>query len=166
MSEIPVLGPFIETLEVFLGLTNRWFELETCPPLVRLAFGAVLLQPVENQTQGYEILSTYLPFQVDLEETSDFLYQINRRRESATGIADVKINRLAKWSVQKTSQGFVPIIPLGQPQQLAEFLACRLELDINTIAEFEGEFSREQLPRLFDELVALGKEIAEQGDIR
>ena len=43
--------------------------------------------------------------------------------------------------------------------------ACRLELDINTDGDFEGELPRQALPALWDELVRLGAEIAEKGDV-
>jgi hypothetical protein len=45
------------------------------------------------------------------------------------------------------------------------YFACRLELDINTLPEFQGELERAQLSSLFHELVDLAVEIANQGDI-
>lgn len=38
-------------------------------------------------------------------------------------------------------------------------------MDINTVPDFQGELSREQLPQVFQELVDLGREIAKEGDI-
>jgi hypothetical protein len=50
-------------------------------------------------------------------------------------------------------------------RSLGEETACRLELDINTAADF-GELPPTSLEVLLGELIALGREIAERGDIR
>ena len=42
---------------------------------------------------------------------------------------------------------------------------CRLELDINTAPECFGLLTPDKLPELFTEMVEMGKEIAEEGDI-
>ena len=42
---------------------------------------------------------------------------------------------------------------------------AQLELDINTALDFQGEFEKGQVQSIFAELVQLGCEIAEQGDI-
>jgi hypothetical protein len=43
--------------------------------------------------------------------------------------------------------------------------ACRLELDINTVPDFQGELPRESFGQLLGELTELGQEIAQKGDI-
>jgi hypothetical protein len=45
------------------------------------------------------------------------------------------------------------------------YFACRLELDINTVPEFQGEFERGELSSIFQELVDFAVEIADRGDI-
>ena len=55
--------------------------------------------------------------------------------------------------------GLGPAI-VGTPQ-----LACRLELDINTSAENTNLIPLEHIRQLFEELVNLGYEIADKGDI-
>lgn len=160
------VGAFLKILDPFLRLMLRWFELQTCPSVQRLAFGAVLILPVENTVAGHRLLSAYLPIKLDPEDASDFGYQINRRRDSKSGIPGLRINRLSKWSVLS-----IQTIELSLGQSAARYypggeqFACRLELDINTIQEFQGEFSREQLPGVFQELVDLGCEIASLGDV-
>lgn len=161
------IGTFPESLTAFLRLMFHWFEIETCPLVQRLAFGAILLQPVEDRQAGYRLVSTYLPsVQLDAEGSSDFLYQINRPRNSDSGITALRVNRLSKWSVAARRRAEFSLGPGGVgyfPGQ--EHFACCLELDINTVADFQGELHREQLPRIFEELVELGKEIAAEGDI-
>jgi hypothetical protein len=163
----PTAGTLPEALETFRPLMHRWFALDTCPPIQRLAFGAILWQPAKNLQTGYRQLVAYLPaVTLDSEGSSDFFYQINRPRASNTGIADLRINRLSKWSVTSLgSAAFAISTPgiayIAQPTSFA----CQVELDINTVPEFRGEFTGEQLPQIFAELVDLGCEIASRGDM-
>ena len=166
-STLPIAGSFEEMLGIFLPLIHRWFEFDTCPPLSRLAFGAVLLFPVDTRQLGYQQLDRLLPsIELDTEGISDFLFQINRPRDDITQIEGLQINRLTKWSVITLRQ--VNLI-LGQMSmktlERQEVFACRLELDINTHQDFNGELQPEQLPELFNELVDLGREIAGKGDV-
>ncbi len=171
LEHFSTIGSFPEVLDIFIELMRHWFDLDTSPAVQRLAFGATLLQPVENQESGYQQLSIYLrSVHLDPRNSSDFLYQINRRRDSQSKIPGLKINRLSKWSVMQLLQGqfSLPIsAELGHSQISTRLVnvACRLELDINTIAEFQGELYREQLSEIFQELVKFGKEIASEGDI-
>ena len=95
------------------------------------------------------------------------MYRINHPRDSSSGITDLRVNRLTKWSVAlRRGVGF-SVGPTGvsgvSPGQA--FFACRLDLDINTAVDFQSQLSREQLPQIFQELVDLGNEIAGEGDI-
>lgn len=167
---LPIVGPVDEVLEGFSNLMHRWLEMS--PPLMRLAFGAILLQPAEDRRHGYGALSSYLPaVKLDADTSSDFVYQINRPRSSVSGIPNLRVNRLSKWSVMQMQKLRLEVqVAEAQVGQSAvpyeQHSACRLELDINTAPEFGGELPKGQLPMLFDELVSLGKEIALQGDIQ
>ena len=162
---IPTIGSLPQVLTTFRQLMLRWFALETCPALIRLAFGAVLFQPVDDRPTGYRRLAAYLPSVIlDPEGASDFFYQINRPRASTSRIPGLSINRLAKWSVPLHGLAAFSAAPatltLSTP-----LTACRLELDINTAPDFQGELVRQQLPHVFHELVHLGEEIASEGDV-
>ena len=140
-NAFPVLGPFLENLGSFQRLMNHWLELKNCPPTIRLAFGATLLLPVLSHEAGYELLSLYLPsVRLDPQGSSDFSYQINRRRKSTIGIPDLDINRLSKWSVIFRRQSLVSM-DFKSIREFPELYACRLDLDINTAPEFEGEIA-------------------------
>lgn len=161
-SGFPTLGLFSDSLESFLTLMLRWTEL--APSIQRLAFGAVLTKSVNSLKEGYQLVSSYLPFDLD-EESSDFLYQINRPIKSKSiKTYDLSINRLSRWSVSLfTGFNIDPIRPeqyIARPPQFS----IRLELDINTAADFSVELNSEQLPQILRELIELGKEIATQGD--
>ncbi|MBI5747049.1 MAG: hypothetical protein HZA13_08610 [Nitrospirae bacterium] len=162
---IPLLGGFDGVIDPFLGLMRRW--LEKCPQLLRLAFGSVLLQLVNDRESGYRQLSKYLSsVKLNPKNSFDFLYQINRPRDSDLGVENLRINRLTKWSVASWKLAQMSIghksinYPIGQ-----ERFACRLELDINTMADYPDELPEKKLPQIFQELVDLGKEIAIKGDI-
>ena len=157
---IPVIASFPKALNLVLPLLLRW--LSVCPVLQRLAFGAKLIQPVSGHAAGYRCLNKYLPHvQLDLE-SSDFMYRINRRRNSVSGIPDLQINRLTTWSVLRMilslSAGGTPLSPM-------EHYACNLQLDVNTSPESVSELPKDKYSQLFEELVTLGKEIAIKGDI-
>ena len=42
---------------------------------------------------------------------------------------------------------------------------CRLEFDIDTIPEFDRALDKEVVPKIFDELVDAGNQIAARGDV-
>jgi hypothetical protein len=141
----------------------QWFQ--NAPSIQRLAFGAILNQSTASSQEGYEKLSKYLTFDLD-KDSSEFLYQINRPRKSQNLNLDLIINRLSKWSVNLLA-GFI-LSPNDMRQyslKPAEF-ALSLELDINTAADFSGELQPEKLSEIFQELVNLGQEIANKGDIK
>src|SRR5262249_10353878 len=128
--EFKTLGSFPENIEPFRKLIDKWLKMQTIPPITRLAFGAVLLQPVETRIKGYEVLAPYLPA-LNLNNASDLVYQINRPRKSWGKIAELEINRLSKWAVLTYQAVVVPNL-LGSPRQVGESYASHLELDIST----------------------------------
>jgi len=165
LGKVPLLGPFPDALNSFRQLAQRWLNLETCPPIKRLAFGAILLEPVDSIHVGYRRLSRYLPLlQLDAGGLSDFLYQINRPRDSTPGVHGLRINRLSKWSVANVR--LIPFDPASLDNvPIHEEVFCRLELDISTAAEFPNELPRKSQYEIFLELTNLGKEVSEKGDI-
>ena len=159
------LVPLQPILNRYIQIANEWFRV--APPLIRLAFGARLGIPVDNKIDGSHILSSYLPFMdMDFANSSDFLYQINRSRTS-TVVPELRLNRLTKWSVLSATTGSF-VMRDQQPVSTSttqNFYSCHLELDINTSAENTDEYQPEHLSPLFDELVQIGLEIAQRGDI-
>lgn len=166
---LPTIGRFDELRDTFRSLMHKW--LKKSPPLNRLAFGAVLLLPVDSRQEGYRRLNGLLPsIAIDAENSSDFSYKINRRRPSTSGIENLEINRLSGWSVSRfTGIGFEMAVDeptrsraheLGEPMW-----ACRLEVDVNSAPQFRPRLTKRALQTLLDELVGLGAEIAAEGDI-
>ena len=165
--EFPSVGTYETRHREFRDLMQRW--LEKSPPLNRLAFGAVLLSPVENMPEAYRVLDKLLPaVEIDPDRTRDLIYRINRRRSSRCGIEGLEVNRLSTWAATTVSTVEVELSIEGSEKvhqsQTLQY-ACRLELDINTAPGFGGELDKAKLPSLFDELVDLGSEITTEGDI-
>ena len=162
------IGKFEHALGGFSDLVNRWLALGSCPDIQRIAFGVVLLSSVDSKVSGYRQLAAYLPsVSIDAEHSTDLLYQINRPRESTTGIPALKINRLSKWSVaQMLGAGLIvePTRILHRSMSPGS-RACRLELDISTDEERREPLPREAHPSIFKELTDLGSEIVIAGDI-
>jgi len=154
-----------DRLETFSRLMAGW--LGHCPPLQRLAFGAVLTLRVDDRAAGYRTISNYLNFDVDSDTSSDFSYKINRARPSAT-MPGVRINRLMKWGVVHLIRYAGTLSPAGgvlTGEDVATSHRCRLELDINTAPESSGALQQDQLPRLFGEMIELAQEIVNEGDV-
>ena len=165
---MPTLGSYDSIGNKFHQLMAQWLPL--CPTTNRLAYGAVLLLPADTVPEACNTLSTFLPaVEIDCENTTDFLYRINRRRNSSCGVQALEINRVSTWSIANVSGINVELGPGRQPLQrivkLTDATICRLELDINTAPEFDNEIPSAIVPAIFDELVKLGNEIASQGDI-
>ena len=153
-------GPFQEKLGWFVELLTPWLT-TSCPPLLRLAFSAKLLQPAASAKEAYRVLAAHLPT-VNLDSNpNDFLMQINRRKEQSDVVDGLPINRVCTWSKMNVAIAIEP----GRPFQWPDRCYSALELDINTAPERTEGLPRDSLPRLFQELASLGVEIAERGDI-
>jgi hypothetical protein len=164
---IPAIGRFPQVIDKFGQVMSTWFGLTTCPSSSRIAFGAVLIIPVSDLVRGYKEILKFLPFDLDMDpiNTSDFFYQINRRRESEK-FKDLRVNRLSKWSVASWRDIHFSVDSGGAKSIPAdERFGLRLELDINTDPKFDGTFTQDLAFQVFSELVDFGKEIACYGDI-
>lgn len=155
------LGTSDEAMKSFSELISRWFEIS--PQMKRLALGLILQMPVESKKDGYELLSKYLPnIKIDAENSTDFFYQINQPRKTTTGVSDLSINRLMKWSVMHKKK----VAITSNKVDFADHgnYSVRLELDMNTFSTFSGIFHRENISEIYSELNKLAKEIMISGD--
>ena len=159
------MGPFQGILPAFLDVVRKW--LGESPPVTRLAFGSLLLIETGNMPDANRRLSALLPdVRLDADRSSDFLYQINRRRISASD-PEILVNRLSKWSVMHGGAVALAVIGDTGPHlsRSPDYFACRLELDINSAGPLSSSMLESGVAQLFEEFVSLGKEIAEKGDI-
>ncbi|MGE0363256.1 MAG: hypothetical protein AB7H93_13350 [Vicinamibacterales bacterium] len=161
--DLQTIGLFEEARAAFIVLAHRWLALPDLPEMARLAFGAVLLHKESSRRDGYQRLPEYVPIDVSPDST-DFMYQINHPVDSRT-VPGLRINRLSKWAV-----GSFKMVALrlahGEPRPAMSpnaTFALRLELDINTAAEYRGALPRTELAKLFGELVEYGEGLTIDG---
>lgn len=156
------LPEFTATLQDFVDIANRVLNLNI--PIKRIALGVILHIPVQDRIEGYSELIRYVSdVKINPENSSDFLYQINKRRKSEN-FADLFINRLTHWSVAIGTLTKINFLaPIDNNLIIEEHFYTRLEMDINTAQEYSGGFSKAQTIPLFLELTQLSAEIAEKG---
>lgn len=168
MKSLPIVGSFEQTLKDFTELITPWFSKGDLI-VSRLAFGCILLQEADDPSAAYRLVSSYLPFEkgnvLDSQSVSDFVYRINRKKQSDV-VKELVINRLSSWNAIALRS--LQIVSTGNRtirQDLAEPLyAARVELDINTSADYETDLPPNNLSNLFQELIDAGTEIAIYGD--
>lgn len=164
------IGSFNIALKDFISIMQKWFSL--APEIKRLAFGANLLHIENDQVEGYKYFDKYLSksIKLDAEESSDFMYQINRPRFSnLSDFKELKINRVSRWLLLILNKIEFSISSQGAsltPDEKSLLTTSRLEIDINTDPKFNGVFPHDKIKLIFNELVQLGVEITEQGDIK
>lgn len=169
LTEFPTFASLNDGIKLFNEILLPW--LKVCPPLNRIAFGAVLIYAVKDRKEGYEVLSNYLStIKLDPEGSKEFSYQINRPRPSRNKVAGLHINRLSRWSVAKLN-GMIMQFSIGQEVTSKVFKsdtgldACRLELDISTSEDYNGELPKDMTNPIYQELLEVGLEIAQRGDV-
>ncbi|MHB1697562.1 MAG: hypothetical protein ACYCSQ_05625 [bacterium] len=164
------IGPLNEACKIFLPAMQKWLPLTIS--INRLAFGASLMYPVANLSEGCRYIAKYLKdvVKLDCDSSSDFLYQINRPSISkVANIEDLKINRVSKWSVamvQSFEFTLAGQMSLLSPIEKSLQNTCKLEIDINTSPEYNKDIPHNKIKHIFKELVLFGKEITEKGDIK
>lgn len=162
------IGPVREALRTFSDVAERWFGRDDVPEIARVAFGAILTHAEPDRRSAYALLPDYVPVRVDPDSSSDFLFQINLPVASTT-IDGLRLNRLTRLAVASVSQLTLRFTAGAAGAAVASQArppfahALRLELDINTVAEFQGPIPRRDLIRVYRELVALGEGIATGG---
>ena len=156
------LGSYSDVRTGFLDLITKGLSLDSSPRIHRIAYGAVLFRPVSSVPIGNEVLARYLPDIKVSRDSTDFLYQINRRRPSRV-LDGLPVNRLSKWSVQSV-HGMIVRGDGAIIQQSSE-LSCRAEIDVNSAPEHRDELPRDSVSHLFTECVTLADEIVSKGDI-
>ena len=164
-DQLPDRSGYEACMHGFGDRMREWLS-TAVPPLCRLAFGAVLLLPAESVADANRRLAGLLPtVKIDAENVHDFLYRVNRRRESESGIPELQLNCLSTWSVIELVR--IDIEAAGQPAAMhssSSRFACRLEWDINSVPRSEGPFDKNLSLALFDELVSIGATIMTDGD--
>ena len=164
-ASFPTLGSLSEAKGQFIKMMNDWLSSDAVPETNRIALGSVSIIVKDNRASAYKQLSVLLHHvTMDIENSTDFFYQINRPIQS-TVESDLIINRLSKWSAARVMGLGVLIGEKPEViQDTRDYVASRLELDINTSQNNKKTFSKEKLTLLLQELSKLGDEISTEGD--
>jgi hypothetical protein len=154
------LGQFSKQDEEFADRLSPWLQFPSIS-ITRIAFGEVLRLPVANRVAGYrtlrELIRAVAP---DPESARDFLYQINKPRDSRVA-PGLLVNRLTKWASVDLQVG---VAHSSKPTSTQAFV--RLELDLSTDKDAQRDLAKEKtLGPILREMMQLGREIATEGDI-
>ena len=121
----------------------------------RLALGVVAGCSVDSKIEGYQRLLALVPsLKFDPNgNISDLIFQFNRYFDSIS-MPGLVLNRLMTWNVLRSILMQLPIVvggvlrPIGEPLSFS----LRLDLDLNTAQEFQGNITGVDVKRLFDEM--------------
>lgn len=162
-SEFKFLGRFDKTTATFSELMLKW--LASAPPIIRFGYGATLHQQASNKLEAYSLLAKLLPaVQIDIHNSEDFIYQINRPTESAV-VPGLKINRIGKWSAAMFFGIRLDLAKTSFHQQTSpRLVSCRMEFDTNTDAPNTKAFPQSSMTELFVELRNITSSLASNGD--
>lgn len=155
------LGPVQLAADLFLGQTLRW--LEKMPSINRVALGGVAYIPVSSKKDGYVVLDELLPsVNLDVEDSSDFQYRINRPRTLQVGGRDFFINRISTWSLRR-----IDVTPLAMPHRASTLRVERAscELDVSSAGDNVTSIEAQESVNLVHRFVELAYEVLERGDI-
>ena len=155
-------------ISVFDSGVRAW--LQTQPKLQRLAFGTIVVDEVNDRVAGYKVLNQLLPkVDIDIEHSSDFVYQINRPRlVKFDDHLSIKINRLSKWSTVAVVSQTLTVVAKERlrPSNVVASIRnySRAELDLSTDPEVL-ELPSSQIEPIWKKLVDLARELLLKGDV-
>jgi hypothetical protein len=154
-------GAVTAVLPLARELGERLFTIAALPTPKRVALGATLVHPAATSDEALIQLVEFLPTVRLSPGVADLRYRLNRPRPSKAN-PEVRINRLAEWSVGHTT--LVQVGPGGEEPTASSPISI-LELDINTPAERTDALPRQDVGSLIGEMSELALELAEHGDI-
>ena len=144
---IPMIGKLQDELAVIVKLGKSWLSSPGMFEVNSLAFGAMLLNPVDNLESGFDALKEFLPI-LNVEGMSEFSYRVNRPRISQV-VDNLLVNRETWWTTVSSNHEF----------------AARLRFEIRTEANRAEALSPGSIVGLLDEMVTWGLELSSKGDI-
>lgn len=159
------LGDQKEVLDDFLSFAQDFVDMavnKITNKITRVALGCVLLMPVKNHDEGYSTVSSYLPFEMEGKDSSDFNFQINKPTTSKV-VNTLTLNRLSIWSVMRLNLSIQPTVELKGSDLVSEMFYSKLELDMSTDQQNTRHFSVSKIKNLLEELNELSIEVSQNG---
>lgn len=167
LEQVPSVGEYEAARQWFDGLMETWL-VNSCPPVQRIALLGRFFQPAGSRENAYNNLDRYLHFVEVHADSFDLEYKLNRKRPTTTGIGDLYINRLAKWSVMHFQLSIEAQTGEGASRALRRLNedGVFVDIDINSDKGFSLLPLQERLPDLLHEFSGLTTEILASGDVR
>ncbi len=162
--QLPSIGQWSDTSASFQDTVNKWLE-QTTVPMVRLAFGAILLHQVDTRETAYKTLDELL-FSVEANpKMRELLFRCNWPVESSV-VRGLMINRITTWSSIRVAQSRLQITGESFNVSPGPALdAVRLEIDHNTDQANAAPFDKGHLVPIFEELLELAQQNADRGEV-
>jgi hypothetical protein len=163
--ELPSVGPWSDASVSFRDdNVKKWLE-QTTVPIVRLAFGAILLHQVDSRESAYKKLDELLISVTADPKMRELLFRCNWPVESKA-VHGLMINRITAWAAVRAAQSRLQVT--GESFNVSpgpELDAVRLEIDHNTDQANSKPFDKGQLVPIFQELMQLAQQNAEKGEV-
>jgi hypothetical protein len=164
-AKLPCIGEWEVVRRTFIGATNKWLTtLEA--PLVRMAFGGVLLWETSDNEKSYERLKELVQsVAIEPGRMQELLYRVNWPQTSSVDSA-LKLNRITNWNAMRYSIGFFQVGGGGQFETTPtrEAFAVRFEFDHNTDQTRSDPIAKEKIQPIFEELVQMACDNATRGE--
>ncbi len=161
---VTYFGPAREKIRNFVSLVMPWLRgVAETGTIIRLAFGAVLLLPVENREAGYRELDRLLrSVKVDPANSREIFYRINRPKIYGENI---ELNRITTWSTLDVRK-FINLSPSAvQPSPpVTEEKFVRLEVDHSTPADRAEPLPSDEIVPILKMLKKMAVENATSGE--
>ena len=162
---LPTIGPWEAARDRFAKFTSAWIETAKFP-IVRLAFGAVVLCPAASRRESYKILKSLLAsVSVDPDKMRELLFRINWPTTSKI-IDGLLINRITNWSEIEFLLASVELGASPSTTTSSQGHAVRLELDHSTDLARSEPFGHRQVLSIYKELISAASDNANRGECR
>ena len=140
-------------------------SVEVVPQINRLALSLSLVEEASDLEAAIDKLSKHLPDLRFGNVGPDFLYRVNRQRNSKQ-IRGGTINRVATWSILQVGTVSLAVGPAqtGVVGTTQHIIGARLVLDINNVPS-QNAISSKRITPLLEEFAEMASEIAQEGDI-
>lgn len=160
---LPTIGSWETIRDRFVDFTSNWITTVKFP-IVRIAFGAVLLCPLPERREAYLYLQQLLAsVKIDPDHMRELIFRVNWPTKSEV-IKGLLINRITQWNAIRL---LVKALQLNEPQSdlnILETNAVRLEIDHSTDETRSEQIDAKKVIPLFEELVTLASENAAKGE--
>jgi hypothetical protein len=164
-GRLPTIGQWEAARDRFSSFTSAWIETAKFP-IVRVAFGAVLLCPTASRHESYTVLKRLLTsVSVDPDKMRELLFRINWPTTSKI-IDGLLINRITNWSAIEFLLANVELGASPSATASTQGHAVRLEIDHSTDLARSKPFAHGQVLSIYKELISTASDNANKGECR